>query len=163
VELCGKKGALKKLWPRAGYLGALALREVAVGGDSPPGMLSVLSYILAISDPLVQCFPKFFCIFFEEDLLGAGADGPAAGANGPAVGADGPAAGADGPAAGAAPKEKAPSWVSRGSCTQRSGGGRGLTARDAVCIIPILAISGLNVQMYFRFLSTFFLSGTAFR
>jgi hypothetical protein len=31
-------------------------------------------------------------------------------------------------------KEMAPSWV-LGACTQRVGGGRGLTAWDAVCLI----------------------------
>ena len=50
----------------------------------------------------------------------------------------------------------APSWVSRGPCTQRSGGGRGLTARDAVCVVPILAISGLLVQCFHNIFATFF-------
>src|ERR1035441_3784197 len=38
-----------------------------------------------------------------------------------------------------------------GACTQRVGGGRGLTARDAVCVISILAVSGLFVQCFLRF------------
>jgi hypothetical protein len=49
-------------------------------------------------------------------------------------------------------KVMAPSWVSRGLHSE-SGGGRGLTARDAVCVGLRLAISGLFVQ---NFLQIFF-------
>jgi hypothetical protein len=52
-------------------------------------------------------------------------------------------------------KVVAPSWVSRGLHSE-SGGGRGLTARDAVCVESILAISGLLVYYFLKLFSRFF-------
>src|SRR5579885_1688013 len=52
-----------------------------------------------------------------------------------------------GAAKGPALKEKAPGWVP-GACTQRAGDGRGLIARDAVCIDPTIRISDLFVKFY---------------
>jgi hypothetical protein len=43
-------------------------------------------------------------------------------------------------------KLKGPELGISGPCTQRVGGGRGLAARDAVCVVSILAISDLLVQ-----------------
>jgi len=52
--------------PRAGYLGALALREVAVGGGLTARMLSVLASILAISDPNVHMYFRFLSTLFSS-------------------------------------------------------------------------------------------------
>ena len=45
------------------------------------------------------------------------------------------------------PKIKAPAGYP-GPCTQRVGGGRGLAARDAVCIGSNITVSGLIVQYF---------------
>jgi hypothetical protein len=46
-------------------------------------------------------------------------------------------------------KVKGPELGISGPALRGVGGGRGLTARDAVCIVFILAISGLLVQYFF--------------
>jgi hypothetical protein len=37
-----------------------------------------------------------------------------------------------------------------GACTQRVGGGRGLAARDAVCVVLILTVKDPIVQYFFN-------------
>jgi len=62
LDRCGK-WAVKNLRPRVGYLGA-ALRGLAMGGVSPPGMLSVINPIILVSDSLVPYFSKKVANYF---------------------------------------------------------------------------------------------------